>query len=155
MSLSDNYLPQIPSEKAVAAAAVALRKIQTFSAKPGGICHLALLSTDGTRQPMDVPELAFRLLEEVLSEMACGNSARVVSLPAQLTLREAAVLLKIPKTHFLRMLEDGVIPATDSDRGSKIKLTDLVAYELKRRQMSREALEELAAQAQKLKMGRE
>lgn len=69
--------------------------------------------------------------------------------------RDAADLLKVSHSHLIKLLDEFVIPHTKTGRHRRVKLADLVAYKDKRDEVSRSAMDALAAQAQELRMGYE
>ena len=89
------------------------------------------------------------------SELADGNSVSVVPVHAELTTQEAADLLNVSRPHFVKLLEDGLIPFHRAGKHRRVKFADLMHYKQERQRISTEALDELAQQAQELGMGYE
>ena len=117
--------------------------------------RIELVDGEQHRQVVELPTFAFRLLGEILSELALGNAVKVVPIHAELTTQEGADMLNVSRPHLVKLLDEGVIPHTKTGRHRRIKFADLMAYKEQRERASRAAMDELAAQAQELGMGYE
>jgi len=73
----------------------------------------------------------------------------------ELTIQEAADQLNVSLEYMEQLLEKGEIPQFKPGSLRPIRIEDFMAYKHKRDKISRAALDELAAQAQELKMGYE
>ncbi|MBD3618503.1 MAG: helix-turn-helix domain-containing protein [Chromatiales bacterium] len=100
-----------------------------------------------------LPRDALALLRDILTEMAQGNAVTLVPRHAELTTQEAANLLNVSRPHLIKLLEEGQIPFTRTGTHRRIRYEDLIAYKAERDRQSKEAMEELARQAQELDMG--
>jgi excisionase family DNA binding protein len=100
-----------------------------------------------------LPRDALALLRDILTEMAQGNAVTLVPRHAELTTQEAANLLNVSRPHLVKLLEEGQIPFTRTGTHRRIRYEDLMAYKAERDRQSKEAMEELARQAQELDMG--
>lgn len=118
-----------------------------------GFHRLTLVSESGDEQILQVPALALRLFGEILSEIAVGHAVRVVAIHAELSTQEAADLLDISRPSLVKLLDEGAMPHTKAGSHRRVKFTDLVAYKEQRDAASCAALDEIAAQAQRLRMG--
>jgi len=85
--------------------------------------------------------------------MAQGNAVTIVPTHAVLTTQEAANLLNVSRPHLVKRLESGDIPFTKTGTHRRIRYQDLMTYREQRMQESTNALDELTAQAQELRMG--
>jgi excisionase family DNA binding protein len=106
---------------------------------------------DGTQLPL--PKAVTPILVRLLTEMARGNAVTLTPVPADMTTQEAANLLNIGHARLIGLLEDGQIPFGQTGAHRRIKLTDLQAYQERSRKARAHVLDELAAQAQLLRMG--
>ena len=100
-----------------------------------------------------LPRDALALLRDILTEMAQGNAVTLVPRHAELTTQEAANLLNVSRPHLIKLLEEGQIPFSRTGTHRRIRYEDLMAYKAERDRQSKEAMEELARQAQELDMG--
>ncbi|MEJ1967481.1 MAG: 3,4-dihydroxy-2-butanone-4-phosphate synthase [Rhizomicrobium sp.] len=75
-----------------------------------------------------LPEAAFRILLETLSQMARGNVVAVTPLEASLTTQQAAELLGVSRPHLVKLLESGAIPHRKTGKHRRVSLSDLNSY---------------------------
>lgn len=145
----------LPDEKAIAAAAASSRQLAAFLTSKLETQRIELVDESQQREVVELPTFALRLLGEILSELALGNAVKVVPIHAELTTQEGADMLNVSRPHLVKLLDNGVLPHTKTGRHRRIKFTDLMAYKEQRDRTSRDAMDELAAQAQALGMGYE
>ncbi len=112
---------------------------------------------DDQEQPhaIELPTAALRLLVNILAELAEGNAVQVMPVHAQVTTQEAADLLNVSRPHFIKLLEQGILPFHKTGKHRRIAFTDVVAYKAQRDRDSDAAMSALAAQAQEMGMGYE
>lgn len=145
----------LPDEKEIAAAAASSRQLAAFLTSKLETQRIELVDESQQREVVELPTFALRLLGEILSELAVGNAVKVVPIHAELTTQEGADMLNVSRPHLVKLLDNGVLPHTKTGRHRRIKFTDLMAYKEQRDRTSRDAMDELAAQAQALGMGYE
>ena len=145
----------LPDEKEIAAAAASSRQLAAFLTSKLETQRIELVDESQQREVVELPTFALRLLGEILSELALGNAVKVVPIHAQLTTQEGADMLNVSRPHLVKLLDNGVLPHTKTGRHRRIKFTDLMAYKEQRDRTSRDAMDELAAQAQASGMGYE
>lgn len=144
----------LPDEKEIAAAVESSRQLAAFLTTKLETQRIELV--DATqREVVEIPTFALRLLGDILSELALGNAVKVVPIHAELTTQEAADILNVSRPHLVKLLDQGALPHTKTGRHRRIRFADLMTYKQQRDHASREAMDELAAQAQELGMGYE
>lgn len=95
------------------------------------------------------PELR-QLLGTVVRAMRRGQAVSLAPLSQQLTTQQAADLLGISRPTLIKLLEAGRIPYETPGRHRRLRLSDLLTFQEMRRAEQREALRELAQDAQDL-----
>lgn len=100
-----------------------------------------------------VPVKVFRLLLDILSQMAKGNAISIVPSEAELSTQQAADMLNVSRPFLVKLLKEEKIPYKQVGRHRRILLEDLLAYMKKQDQVREKALQALADQAQELDMG--
>ena len=148
MALSTNK-PRFPTEDEAQLAAESRRKIAAIHGHDEN-AKLWLYDWD---QKITVPVAAIHLLEGILTHMAQGNAVTLVPIGHTLTTQQAADMLNVSRPYFVKLLESGKIEFTKVGRHRRIKYQDLLDYMKEVDKKSRQALDELAVQAQELGMG--
>lgn len=100
-----------------------------------------------------VPVKVFKLLLDILSQMAKGNAISIVPSEAELSTQQAADMLNVSRPFLVKLLKEEKIPYKQVGRHRRILLEDLLAYMKKQDQVREKALQALADQAQELDMG--
>lgn len=109
------------------------------------------LRIDGVEVPL--PTAALRFLVFILDEMAQGNGVRITPVRAELTVPEAADLLNVSRSYFVRLLDEGKIPHRKVGTRRRVRFEDIVRYKQQQEAEQDRLLDELTAQAQALDMG--
>ncbi|MDC0687351.1 GNAT family N-acetyltransferase [Mitsuaria sp. RG] len=84
-----------------------------------------------------------------------GVERTIVMEKSTLTMTEAALAINVSCEHLAKLLDEGAIPHSSAEGERAITFSELIAYKDKRDEASRGAMDELATQAQNLKMGYE
>lgn len=103
----------------------------------------------GSQRAMLPPELR-GLLVDMVRAMRRGQAITFASLSQQLTTQQAADLLGVSRPTLIKLLEAGRIPYDQPGRHRRLRLSDVLAYQETRRAEQRDALRELAQDAQEL-----
>lgn len=100
-----------------------------------------------------IPRSAFRLLTEILTEMAQGNAITLIPIHAELTTQQAANLVNVSRPFLIELLEKGTIPHRKVGTHRRVLLQDVMDYKNKTDQARLKALQELSALDQELGFG--
>lgn len=83
--------------------------------------HLRIMEDEREADTVILPERAYRLLLDVLSHMAEGNTVTLVPVHAELTTQQAADLLSVSRPFLVQRLENGDIPYHRIGRHRRIR----------------------------------
>jgi excisionase family DNA binding protein len=107
----------------------------------------------GEESSVKIPLSALKYLNTIIDLMAQGKAITVNPVDAEITTQEAADLLNVSRPFIVKLLEKGEIPFHKVGSHRRIKLKDFIKYKNQYKKQQREALDELAKQAQELDMG--
>lgn len=111
-----------------------------------------LVGPDG--EQLRLPRSVYQVLVQVVHEMAQGHAVAVMPYHAQLTTQQAADLLGVSRPHLVKLLDEGQIPFTRPTKHRRVRLADLMTYKAQRDSDRSDALDELAAEADRLGLRR-
>ncbi len=142
-----------PSEADSRLAEESSRSLTRLLGRQGGNLRLRVQADDESEETVVIPAPAFRLLNDILTEMAKGNAVTLIPVHAELTTQQAADILNVSRPFLVGLVEEGKIPCRKVGTHRRIRFQDLLQYKRQVDQQRLKALEELAAQAQELGMG--
>jgi excisionase family DNA binding protein len=131
------------------------RLARFFASKRKKPLQLRIQPEDTTEQEeiVSIPASAFRLLNEILTQMAKGNAVTLIPVHAELTTQQAADILNVSRPFLVEQLEKRVIPFRKVGTHRRILYKDLMEYKETMDRNRLKALDELVAQSQELGMG--
>jgi len=130
------------------------RALSRFSGRPSQVS--ILVQSDGDHpeaQTVTVPASVFRVLMDVLNQMAQGNAVTIIPVHAELTTQQAAEILNVSRPFVIKLIEERTLPCKMVGTHRRVLFSDLMNYKRKMDADRLKVLEELAAQAQELGMG--
>ena len=86
-----------------------------------------MIDAAGEHEAVRLPTAAYRLLIDILSEMAQGNAVSLI-LYLGLTTQEAADMLNVSRPHLVKLLDGGTIPFHKVGTHRRVYYQDLVSY---------------------------
>jgi excisionase family DNA binding protein len=108
--------------------------------------------TVGNR-PLALPTLALGLVTELVEHLAAGRSVTVLSGEEEISPREAADLLGVSRPFASRLFDEGQIPSRRVGTHRRAFVKDVLAYRERQHAARLAALDELAAEGQRLNLG--
>lgn len=111
------------------------------------------IQPDDKGLPVTIPGAAFDLLLEILGQMANGNAVTVIPVHAELTTQQAADVLNVSRPFLVELLESRAIPYRRVGTHRRIRFADLMDYKRRDDTQRRAVMDELAAEAQKHRLG--
>ena len=150
----EGFSTSIPTEQETQLATESSRQLVKFlSKKPKRVLPIQILPDDGSGKTVEIPLSAFRLLADILTQMAKGNAVSLIPIHAELTTQEAADLLNVSRPYLVDLLEQRKIPFRKVGSHRRILFQDLMAYKRDIDSKRLKVLDELAALDQELGLG--
>jgi excisionase family DNA binding protein len=115
--------------------------------------RLRLQADNEPEEVMTLPVSAFRLLADILEQMARGNAITLIPVNAELTTQQAADILNVSRPFLIKLIEDGQIPYRKVGTHRRIRFEDLMVYKRDIDNKRRAVLADLVSEAQELDMG--
>ena len=104
-------------------------------------------------ESITIPASAFRLLNNILTEMAKGNAVTLIPVNAELTTQQGADPLNVSRPFLIEQLENGIIPYRKVGTHRRILFNDLLAYKQTMNHKRLDVLGALSAIDQELGLG--
>jgi excisionase family DNA binding protein len=151
------YTPSLslPTDEEVTLARECSRLLATYLQTQAETQQIEIFDDKGTSHAVCVPVSAPRLLVDILTEIGEGNAVSIIPIHAELTTQEAADVLNVSRPFLVQLLEQGEIPFHKIGTHRRIRYQDLITYKERIDSERNKALDALAKQAQRLKMGYE
>jgi excisionase family DNA binding protein len=144
---------ELPTPQDADAARTAMRALADLPVSADNRTVELRAGRDGNQVLVTVPRPAFRLLIELLGQLANGNAVTVVPVHAELTTQQAADLLNVSRPHLVSLLENDAIPHRRVGTHRRVLFRDVMAYKRRDSDARADALRELAAEAQRHDLG--
>ncbi|HTW66504.1 MAG TPA: helix-turn-helix domain-containing protein, partial [Bryobacteraceae bacterium] len=104
----------------------------------------------GGEPAIELPDAIYELLLRILDGMQQGKAISIVPVMQDLTTQQAAALLGVSRPFFVKLLESGALPFHLTGTHRRVYLKDLLAYKEHRDRERREALDQMAKEAEDL-----
>jgi len=151
-SLLDRSDTVVPTDEDAQLAEKSSRLLSVIDAKSRKSLSLRI-KTDGNEEAIPIPASLFRMLMDILTNMAKGNAVTFVPLHAELTTKQAADLLNVSRPHVIQLIETNKLPHRKVGTHRRILFSDLMAYKRQMYENRLKTLEELTKLDQELNMG--
>lgn len=140
--MSTNVKPELPSESEATLARESSRLLSFFLSTKDEAQSIRVIDQTGEHEPVKIPTTAYRLLINILSEMAQGNAVSLIPVHAELTTQEAADILNVSRPFLIKLLDERMIPFHKVGTHRRVRYRDLIDYKSKIDQERGKALDE-------------
>lgn len=144
--------PFVPTDQDARMAGEASRVLAAYMSTRKEL-HIELKDDHQKIDHMVLPPSVIRMVQRILTEMAQGNAITVMPMNAELTTQEAADFLNVSRPFVVKQIEEGVIPHRKVGTHRRISVQDLLKYKRDIDKARHQSLDELTAEAQRLKLG--
>ena len=145
--------PHLPSVADLEVARTAVAQLRGMQLGDGQTSAQLRAVEDGTEAIVNLPKAALDLLVDMLSQLASGHAVTIVPVHAELTTQQAADMLNVSRPFLISLLESGKIGFHRVGNHRRIRFQDLMEYRRTQLQESKAAMADLAADAQRLRLG--
>jgi excisionase family DNA binding protein len=116
--------------------------------------RLTLIVRDADEEAtIELPAGAVKLLQAILEDMASGRAVTIVPQNAELTTQQAADFLNVSRPFLIQLLEQKKLPFRLVGTHRRVRFEDILRFKENIDTERRKVLDQLAAEAQELKMG--
>ncbi len=148
MNLQDLMIPDDETTASAADAAEQLASHLRRHPTPSG--RVVLVVDDAPETKVTLPAAAFKLLIEVLDELAKGNAVTVAPIHKELTTQQAGELLNVSRPYLIGLLEAGALPYRKVGSHRRIRLVDVLEYQRVDEQRRHDAQRALTRESEEL-----
>lgn len=146
-------LPEkLPEERDIALAKKSQQELASLLPKHEKDFQMRV-KVDSHEAEIVLPFSVFKLLLEILNQIAEGNAVTLMPIHAELSTQEAANLLNVSRPYLIKLLEKGKIPFHKVGSHRRILFANLMEFKAKEDEISQKALDELVKESQELDMG--
>ncbi len=142
-----------PSEADTVLARESLERLSHILGRDKSDLRIHIRGDEQPGEDIALPMPAFRLLKDILAEMAKGHGVTLLPVRAELTTQQAAGMLNVSRPFLIGLLEDGKIPFRLVGQHRRVRLDDVMAYKRKDDEARSRIADQLTADAQELGMG--
>jgi excisionase family DNA binding protein len=107
----------------------------------------------GKEETIQLPAGAVKLLQAIPEDMALGRAVTIVPQSSELTTEQAADVLNVSRPFLIQLLEEKKLPHRLVGTHRRVRFEDLLRYKENIDADRRKVLDQLAAEAQDLKLG--
>src|SRR5579871_1206050 len=104
---------------------------RVLAGKPRKPLRVRVAPDDQPEETISIPLSAFRLLNDILTEMAKGNAVTLIPVHAELTTQQAADLLNVSRPFLVEQLESGQVPFRKVGTHRRVLFRDVMAFKQK------------------------
>ena len=141
-----------PSKEDIERARISGQRLAPI-AKKGRPLTLRVRDAGQKEETIELPAGAVKLLQAILEDMASGRAVTIVPQNAELTTQQAADFLNVSRPFLVQLLEQKKLPFRLVGTHRRIRFEDVLRFKESTDAERRKVLDQLAAEAQDLKMG--
>jgi excisionase family DNA binding protein len=105
------------------------------------------------RKPLNVPASALKIMTEIVDHLAAGRAVTVLGADDEVSPREAAEMLGVSRPFAAKLFDENRIQSRRVGSHRRALVRDVLAYRDSQHAARRAALDELAAEGQRLGLG--